>query len=446
MPDSLCRSRNRFSVHHLAGAELHPKAESAEQQLFQDFHLDLAHHLNKNPASLFLCADMEHRLLFLQNSDFLKRGHAVLLRTENHFAGENRLQEFFSPFLFRPITFSDPAVRKSGHRAHLTRPDFLHGAERGSGINSDLIDLFSFLFPSAAADRLLHPQGSPCDLEPCQSLSVFIPVDFKYPCPEPVRIFFFLCKLLQAGQQTVHAVHLQGRAEPDRNQLSLGRQFPYIPIRDRNPVQKPLHQHIVTDSHIFLNALRLQSVRYIRQIRSQRRLKFFKNFFPVGSRLIHLIDKDKCRNIVMFQQLPEISHLPGHSVRSTDHQNRFVQNLQSPLHLRRKIPVPRRVHQGKGKASCLKLRLFGKNGNAALSFQGIRIQKGVPMIHAAFFPDGPGQIQQTLGQGRLAGVYMSQQTQTDISAFHIPHNSHLSLLKKQPTGRPRITAICPWAS
>ena len=41
-------------------------------------------------------------------------------------------------------------------------------------------------------------------------------------------------------------------------------------------------------------------------------------------------------------------------------------------------------------------------------FQGVGIQKSIPMIHPSQSPPGTGNIQKGLGKGRLSGIYMGQ--------------------------------------
>ena len=57
-------------------------------------------------------------------------------------------------------------------------------------------------------------------------------------------------------------------------------------------------------------------------------------------------------------------------------------------------------------------RLLGKDGNAPLPLNGVSIQKGVPVIHAAQLADGAAAVEQGFGKGGLARVHMGQDTDT----------------------------------
>ena len=53
------------------------------------------------------------------------------------------------------------------------------------------------------------------------------------------------------------------------------------------------------------------------------------------------------------------------------------------VHERHGAVLPQRKH-----------RLFGKDGDAALAFQCVRVQKRVPVIHAPELADTAGEVQQ----------------------------------------------------
>ncbi len=77
--------------------------------------------------------------------------------------------------------------------------------------------------------------------------------------------------------------------------------------------------------------------------------------------------------------------MPLHPVCTANNKHRIIQYLQSALHLRGKIHMPRRVKQRCIHAFPGKLRLFAENGNAAHPLLCIRIQKSVPVVHPPRF-------------------------------------------------------------
>ena len=142
--------------------------------------------------------------------------------------------------------------------------------------------------------------------------------------------------------------------------------------------------------------------------------QFPKDPVPVGSRLIHLINKQKCGDIIATQQPPKGFHMALDPIRTADDKHRRIQYLQSPLHLRRKIHMARSIEKGHIPISQLKLRLFGKYGDPSRLFQRIRVQKGVSMIYPPRFSDTAGQIKNALRKSCLASIHMGQKADTDM--------------------------------
>ena len=125
----------------------------------------------------------------------------------------------------------------------------------------------------------------------------------------------------------------------------------------------------------------------------------------------------------MVQQAPEHPHLPVHAVRRADHQNGAVQNAQHALHLRGEIRVSRRIQQCIAALHVSPLRheprLLGEDRDASLFFHLIGIQERVAVVHAPGIPDRSRDVEQRLGERRLARVHVSQDAEDQILFFHI---------------------------
>ena len=94
----------------------------------------------------------------------------------------------------------------------------------------------------------------------------------------------------------------------------------------------------------------------------------------------------------MAQKTPEGTGMSLHTVRTADYKNCIVKNLQCPLHLRRKIHMPRSIQ----KRNIPHSGLLGKNRNSPRPLLGIRIEKGILMIHPPQLPDLPGHVEHRL--------------------------------------------------
>ena len=123
---------------------------------------------------------------------------------------------------------------------------------------------------------------------------------------------------------------------------------------------------------------------------------------------VHFVDEQERRDLVAPQKLPQRMGMALHAARAADDQNGIIQHLKRPLHLRRKIHMPRRVEQRHRALRQRQHRLLGKDRNAALALQRVRIQKGVAVVNAAEAADGTAAIKHRLGQGGLARIDMGQ--------------------------------------
>ena len=144
--------------------------------------------------------------------------------------------------------------------------------------------------------------------------------------------------------------------------------------------------------------------------------QFFHQRAAVRAGLIHLVDEQKRGHMVALQQAPQRGGVPLHAVSGADNQYRAIQHAQGALGFARKIHVAGGIHQGDGASLPGKLRLLGKNGDAALTLLNVGIQKGVAMIHAPQPAQRAALIQHGLGQGGLARVHMRQQTHGQAAA------------------------------
>ena len=66
----------------------------------------------------------------------------------------------------------------------------------------------------------------------------------------------------------------------------------------------------------------------------QRAGQLLQDRVQLHSRLIHLVDEEENRDMVMRKKSPERAYLAGHAIRGTDDQNRVVQDRKRALHFR----------------------------------------------------------------------------------------------------------------
>ena len=99
----------------------------------------------------------------------------------------------------------------------------------------------------------------------------------------------------------------------------------------------------------------------------------------------------------MFKKAPQHADLSIYAIRRADHKDSQVQDLQCPLHLRRKISVSRGIEQridalgAVGKCP-FELRLLAEDRDTAGALHLVRVQEGITVVDAAHFPDASAQI------------------------------------------------------
>ena len=105
-----------------------------------------------------------------------------------------------------------------------------------------------------------------------------------------------------------------------------------------------------------------------------------------------------------------------HPVGAADDQNGVVQHLKRALHFGREIHMAGSVHQDEPLLPQRQNRLLGKDRNAPLPLQRIRVQKGIPVIHPAHLFNCAAAVEHPLGEGGLARIHMGQYASDQI--FH----------------------------
>ena len=124
--------------------------------------------------------------------------------------------------------------------------------------------------------------------------------------------------------------------------------------------------------------------------------------------------------MIPLQQPPEGAGVGLDPVGAADHQNGAVQHLKRPLRLGGEVHMARRVQQGDLRVRQGKHRLLGEDGDAPLPLHGVRVQKGVLVVHPAQAPQGAALVQQRLGQCGLPRVHMGQYSNDQLSHVSTP--------------------------
>ena len=134
--------RNGFLVYNASGAKFGTDAEPLFNHAFQDFDLNLAHHLDMDLFGLLIPYDVQFRYFLLQLPEFQKHQVNVLPVREKDLIGEHRLQHRHLGVLLHSKSFPGPAGIQSRHGADHPGGSLLHRLIGGTGVNPDLMNLF----------------------------------------------------------------------------------------------------------------------------------------------------------------------------------------------------------------------------------------------------------------------------------------------------------------
>ena len=344
-------------------------------------------------------------------------GVGVAVLGQQNLVGQHRLQHRLSGARLHAKPLSRTGAGQSCHRTHRSRRDLSGGGKLRPGVQAQLVHFFCPILPciGAAGELGFDLQGAAGDLQIGQPVSLAVPGDFVHPGAEFGGVGGLQGVLLDASEKFLHALQLQGGAEPAGEHLPGGDGGGDGLRLQRAGVQILLHQPLVAHGQLVHqgvgvcagkgHAVLIQPVFQVRQ-----------HLLPVRSRQVHFVDKQKNGNFIPLQQPPQGLGVALHPVGAADDQNGAVQHLQGALHFCGEVHVARGVQQRQLHAVQGQDGLLGENGDAPLPLQGEGVQKGVPMVHPAQLLDAAAEVQHGLGQGGFARVHVGHDA--DGAFFH----------------------------
>ena len=412
MADALHRVGDGLFVEDAPRPEAHRQPEPLPDQPLEHIQLHLAHHLQLNLLQGLVPDNVQLGVFLFQLAQLHQGGVDVGLRGQQQLAAEHRLQQGGRRCALAAQALARPGFGQAGDGADRSRRRLFGGGEPGAGIHPDLVGLFLPGFPLGLAfQQGLYPQHTTGDLEPGEPDPLGVAADLVdtggkfggpggHPGIEP-----------QPFQQLLHPFQPQSRPEIAGEHLPVGHQPGH-----RGGLQTAGRQ-------ILLHGLFLLHGRFLPQLVGgggeihhlfpQLGPQLLQQSLAVGAGQVHLVHKQKYRQPVLFQQLPDGAGMALQPVGAADHQHCVVQHLEGALHLAGKVHMSRGVQQGEGGVGEIQQRLLGKNRDAPLFFQGVSVQKGVPVVHPAQFADAAAAVEQPLRKGGFAGVHMGQQPHAD---------------------------------
>ena len=265
-----------------------------------------------------------------------------------------------------------------------------------------------------AAEQGAGLQRATGDLQKGQPLALGVPGHLVHRGGKVLPVGRRLHKAGQGGQQLVQPVQLQGRAEKAGEHPPRGHPGGNGLVRKAARLQKVLHQVLAAQGQLFVaGGLGLAKVG---AAGGQPGLQLLHQGGAARAGQVHLVHEQQHRHPVPGQQLPQGQGVALQALAAADHQNGAVQHLKGALGLGGKIHVAGGVQQRHRQAGHFQQRLLGKDGDAPGPLLGVRVQKGVAVVHAAQAAQGPAAVQKPLGKGGFARIHMGKNA--DDKSFH----------------------------
>ena len=371
MPDALHRVFDGLLIENPLVAEGHVQREALLHQTAENLLLHPPHHLYVNLP--VLPEQMQLGFFLLQLPQLGQNLRRVGTSGQIHPVGHNRLQHIGLPRRFRSQRLPCVGFGKPRHRSQLPGGNFLRGGEFVGGVPPQLYDLFlpRFVLPVDITQRGANLQAAAGDLHPGQAVSLGVAGDFIDFGGKFAGIDRFRGVFVQNIQQRPYAVQFQPGAEAAGEQLPSGDQRPEVSRRNAAGFQIVFQQCFVAHGGIFRDLLRgcgkvhAGGAELLPQLSQQPVLPH--------SGQIHLVEKQKRRHLIAFQQPPEGQGVGLHAVGAADDQHGAVQHRYDALGFGGKVHMAGGIHQGDGAVLRFQQCLFGKNGDASCPFQGVGI-------------------------------------------------------------------------
>ena len=207
-------------------------------------------------------------------------------------------------------------------------------------------------------------------------------------------------------QQLAHALPAQRRARKHRERPALGKErrerVPRV-VRGGGPFQTALKKAVVQEGQ------RVDVRRVVHNghdLRGKALPEAGKRVRQGKARQVRFVEKQERGQAALRREGKERGGVRVHAGGPVRHQHAQVRRRQRPRRLGGEIDVARRVDEGEAAALPREPRLPRKHRDAPLALDGVRVQRGVAVIHTARPAQRPGHEQQLLAQGGLARVHV----------------------------------------
>ena len=323
-------------IYDIPASKSDQNAEPVFHHFLQDFCLHIPHELDVDLLLLFHPHHMELRVLLLDLAEVLDHPVDITALRQFHPVRQHRFQHREFRIRLRADPLSRVCAFQSGDRADHAGPGSLQQFVFIPGIQTDLVHLAFHI-----RQRFFHLQFPACHFKISQPVPLRVSGDLVYLSPECFRICRRYSILPDPVQEFSDPFGFQRRPEPAGEDPALCDRFSKESCIESAGLQIGFQKFFITDGYSFRlfrpDTAAVPGVRKSRKIRTVLAQPVFQlphQRFPVSTFPVHLIYKNKDRNLIPFEQFPEGHRMPLDPVRPADDQHRIIQHLQNALHLR----------------------------------------------------------------------------------------------------------------
>ena len=415
MPPADGRGGHGLLIQNTAGAEGNSIAVSLLKQLTQHCQLDLTHHMHGNAASGF--GNSQGGIFVLKDAQGLHHaeGRNSLLVPQHIGGHHGHRAENVGTVHADAVAGLEALQAGDGH--DITSSGQVGGMVLLAMVDAQLVDLDR---AAGQGQLVLHTKGAGEQLDKAEPHALSIVAHLIALGGEGLADVISIVRGGQCGkvaEKRLHANTFQCGAGHHREALALldllqKRCMPYIRIVAGG--EESVQQGFVLGGNGFLQGFihfagHLVAAQ-VEDISRQPLAHLGDDGIRVGTGAVDLVQKEENRNMVAFQQPPHGFSMALHALGAGNNQNGVVHDRYGALHFGGEVHVARGIQPVDGIVAQLEACLPGKNGDAALLFQGMGIKKGILMIHTAQAADGAGKVQYALGKGGFACIHMGQNT------------------------------------
>ena len=396
-----------LAVEHVGRQKARVKAEAVHQQPGEHLDLHRAHHPHGGAGVLRVPCHAQGGVLVLKNAQAFHqpRGRRALRRLHAHGQhGLGRRGRGREAVRAQDIAAAGRGQARRAH--HVARARLIGGGEGRAAVEAQLVNL---LRAAGEVKGVTRAQRARKHLEKAHALARRVAahlIDERLGRAVRGRLRQGVAQARDRVQQLAHALPAQRRARKHRERSAPGKErrerVPRV-VRGGGPFHTALKKAVVEQGQ------RVEIRRAVNNghdLRGKALPEAPERVRQGKARQVRFVEKQERGQAPLRREGEERRGVRVHAGGPVHHQHAQVRRRQRPRRLGGEIDVAGRVDEGEAATLPRKPRLPRKHRDAPLALDGVHVQRGIAVIHAARPAQRPGGKQQLLAQGGLARVHV----------------------------------------